>query len=132
MGVRSYQPSWKPGLDTALFEVPTMSSSSVPWNVLSATIGVGLLTDGWNLVEVAEFDPNEVRTFTVEVAFATFFTSPPVVHLGLTGFDMDQRDSGRITLKAKAITEFGFQVEISTWASTRVYAVEFSWVAIGG
>jgi hypothetical protein len=109
-----------------------MYPSSVPWNVLSANVGVGLLTEGWNLAEAGAFDPGDVRTFTVEVTFAFFFTSPPVVHLGLTGFDIDQRDSGRITLKATAINELGFQAVISTWASTRIYAVVFSWVAIGG
>jgi len=110
----------------------TMYSSSVPWNILSANVGVGVLTDGWNLADAPDFDPEDVRTFTVDVAFATPFMAAPVVHLGLTGFDIDQRDAGRITLKTAFITEFGFQAVISTWSSTRVYAVEFSWVAIGG
>jgi hypothetical protein len=51
--------------------------------------------------------------------------------LSLTGFDLDQRESGRISLKAGAITRFGFQATISTWSTTRVYAVEFNWLAIG-
>jgi hypothetical protein len=54
-----------------------------------------------------------------------------VVQLGLTGFDMDQRESSRITLKAENITESGFQAVISTWASSQVFAVEFNWLAIG-
>jgi hypothetical protein len=111
---------------------PTMYSSSVPWNILSANVGVSILTDGWNLADAAEFDPEDVRTFTIEVAFDSPFTAAPVVHLGLTGFDIDQRDASRITLKTAAITESGFQAVISTWSSTRVYAVDFSWVAIGG
>jgi hypothetical protein len=109
-----------------------MYSSSVPWNILSANVSVGLLTEGWNLAETSESDSEDMRTFKVEVPFASMFMEPPVVHLGLTGFDIDQRDSGRISLKAEAITEFGFQAVISTWSTTRVYAVEFSWVAIGG
>ncbi len=109
-----------------------MYPSSVPWNVLSANVSVGILTDGWNLDDAVDFDPDDVRTFTVDVTFVSMFMEVPVVHLGLTGFDIDQRDGGRITVKAEAITEFGFQAVISTWASTRVYAVEFSWVAIGG
>lgn len=107
-----------------------MYSPHIPWNVLSSSVGVGILTKGWNLAD-AEFDPEEARSFTVKVTFAAPFASVPVVHLGLTGFDTDQRDSARITLKADLITTFGFQAVISTWATTRVYAVEFNWLAIG-
>ena len=49
----------------------------------------------------------------------------------------DRRDvrfahrSGRITLQAENITATGFEAVISTWAGTRVFAVEFNWLAIG-
>jgi hypothetical protein len=49
----------------------------------------------------------------------------------MDGFDIEQRDSRRITLKAEQVCEAGFQAVVSTWASTRVYAVEFNWLAIG-
>ena len=107
-----------------------MFASHIPWNVLSADVGVGILTDGWNLADT-EFEPDDVRSFMVPVTFAVPFSSVPVVQLGLSGFDIDQRDSGRITLKAEQVSESGFQAVISTWASTRVYAVEFNWLAIG-
>jgi hypothetical protein len=54
-----------------------------------------------------------------------------VVQLGLTGFDIDQRDTARLSLKAADITPTGFMAEVWTWANTRVYAVEFNWLAIG-
>jgi len=54
-----------------------------------------------------------------------------VVHLGLTGFDLDQRDSSRLILRATEISTTGFVVEIATWRDTRVYSVEFSWLALG-
>lgn len=107
-----------------------MYSPTVPWNVLSSNVGAGVLTEGWSLAE-AETGADEVRTFSADVVFASPFLSVPVVQLGLTGFDIDQRDSGRVTLKAENITEFGFQAVIATWAGTRVYAVEFNWLAIG-
>ena len=65
------------------------------------------------------------------MSFATPFLAPPVVQLGLTGFDMDQRDSARLTVKAENITPSGFLATIATWADTRVFAVEFQWLAIG-
>lgn len=67
----------------------------------------------------------------MEVIFDAPFSSVPVVQLGLTGFDIDQRDTARVSLKAAAITPTGFSAEVWTWANTRVYAVEFNWLAIG-
>jgi hypothetical protein len=107
-----------------------MYSSSVPWQVLSSNVGIGILTEGWNL-DVIDPHGEGSRSFTVDITFASPFSSLPVVQLGLTGFDMDQRDSSRITLKANNITESGFQAVLSTWASSRVFAVEFNWLAIG-
>lgn len=107
-----------------------MYSSSVPWNVLSASVTANVLTEGWNLAEISA-DTEEVRTFTVPVNFAAPFLSVPVVQLGLTGFDIDQRDSARLSVKAENISESGFLAVITTWANTRVYAVEFHWFAIG-
>jgi len=95
-----------------------------------SSVGVGVLTDGWTLAKPVT-DPDEARFFTVEVVFDTALSATPVVPLGLTGFDLDQRESGRIPLKPGAITRFGFQALISTWSTTRVYAVEFNWLAIG-
>jgi len=104
-----------------------MNDQWTPWSILSATGGAGATTEGWNLAESAE----EPRAFVTEVIFSAPFQNVPVVQLALTGFDMDQRDSGRISLKAVEVTTAGFKVEISTWLDTRVYAVEFSWLAIG-
>lgn len=104
--------------------------SHTPWNILSSTVGVGILTEGWTLAEPVT-EPDQARSYKVEVVFDTAFSATPVVQLGLTGFDLDQRESARISLKAGAITRFGFQATISTWSTTRVYAVEFNWLAIG-
>ena len=107
-----------------------MNSSPIPWKVLASNAGVGILTDGWTL-DVADAGTDDSREFLVEIVFASPFAVAPVVQLGLTGFDIDQRDTSRLTLKAQNITESGFQAVIATWAGTRVYAVEFNWLAIG-
>lgn len=107
-----------------------MQTAPIPWNVLSSHVAVGVLTEGWSL-DVAGTAGEEWRSFQVEVNFATAFTSVPVVQLGLTGFDIDQRDSARISLKATLITETGFVAEVCTWSGTRVYGVAFDWLAIG-
>ena len=99
--------------------------------MLSATVGVGVLTPGWNLAEAPGTEESETRSFTRQIAFEGSFAAPPVISIGLTGFDIDQRDSGRISVKARDITSDGFEVEIISWRGSRVYAVEFSWLAVG-
>lgn len=107
-----------------------MPTSSVPWKVLSSNVAVGILTEGWSL-DLRSPDEVETRSFSFEIHFDSPFSAVPVVQLGLTGFDIDQRDSARLSLKTGLITESGFQAIITTWANTRVYAAEFNWLAVG-
>ena len=102
-----------------------------PWKSLSASLQVGVLTEGWNLAEPPTEGTDEARIFRFTVFFAAPFDAPPVVHLSLTGFDFDQRDSNRLSLRASEIGTSSFVAEIATWRDTRVYSVEFSWLAIG-
>lgn len=102
----------------------------LPWKVLASSHGAGVLTPGWTL-DQCDPDTDQDRCFIVDITFASPFTTAPVVHLALTGFDLDQRDTARLSLKAENITTAGFQAVISTWASTRVFAVEINWLAIG-
>jgi H-type lectin domain len=108
-----------------------MNENWTPWKMLSATVGAGILTPGWNLAESPSVAEDEWRVFTQRISFAAPFSGPPVVVIGLTGFDLDQRDSGRVSVKPADITSEGFAVEITSWRGTRVYAVEFSWLAVG-
>lgn len=102
-----------------------------PWKSLSATVDLGGLTEGWNLDEVPADCEEATRYFRYTVYFANPFEAPPVIHLGLTGFDIDQRDSGRVSLRATDITPTSFVAEIVTWRETRIYSVAFSWLALG-
>ena len=102
-----------------------------PWKSLSASVQIGVLTEGWNLASPPTETTEEARVFRFTVFFAAPFDAPPVVHLGLTGFDLDQRDSNRLCLRATVITPVSFVVEVSTWRETRVYSIEFSWLALG-
>ena len=106
---------------------------SSPWKVLSSQVSVGVLTEGWqlNTVDSVDEDAPRICTFEVPVAFDAPFSAPPVVQLGLTGFDIDQRDSARLTLKAESITSSGIVATVTTWAGTRVFGAEFQWLAIG-
>jgi len=102
-----------------------------PWKSLSASLQLGVLTEGWNLAEPPADTTEEPRVFRYTIYFAQPFDAAPIVHLGLTGFDLDQRDSNRLTLRAVEISPAGFVAEIATWRETRVYSVAFSWLALG-
>jgi hypothetical protein len=104
----------------------------MPLKTLSATLKLGHGTEGWNLSEhPSEGDWTPPRTFTSEVVFAAPFSYTPVVHIGLTGFDIDQAHTSRVVVRAVDISPTGFKTEVSTWLDSRVYGVEVAWLAIG-
>lgn len=107
-----------------------MNDSLLPLKTLSSTVCVGFETEGWNLDSPAgEGDPD--RVFDYEVFFEAPFSMPPVVQLGLTGFDLDQCSSNRLKINLVSVTEGGFHVQLSTWNDSRVYSADFQWLAIG-
>lgn len=108
-----------------------MFSSAVPWKVLSSNVALSTHTEGWNLAGPELGAEADTRTFIFGVIFDAPFSAVPVVQVGLSGFDMDQRDSARLIVRAESITESGFQAVLKTWAGSRVYAAEFNWLAIG-
>ncbi len=107
-----------------------MSDSYLPLKVISSAVCIGSETEGWTLDEpAAEGDPE--RLFLFDVFFDTPFSAPPAVHLGVTGFDIDQCSSSRLSLTAVNVTGSGFQAQLRTWRSSRVYSVDFNWMAVG-
>ncbi len=109
-----------------------MNSPLQPWKGLSATLQAGALTEGWTLHQPpAKGSEDEERVFRSSIYFSIPFEAPPIVHLGITGFDFDQRDSARVITRVVEITASGFVAEIVTWRETRVYSVELSWLALG-
>ena len=54
-----------------------------------------------------------------------------MVQVAIAGFDIDQRDSARLSVRASAITATGFEIIVQTWQNSRVYKVEISWLAVG-
>jgi H-type lectin domain len=108
-----------------------MDNDYMPWKILSATVNVGSMTEGWNLAESSHEMAEEPRVFQVGVLFDQCFQSAPVVNVGLTGFDIDQRHTARLSLRVVETSTVGFRAEIATWSDSRIYSVEFSWMAVG-
>lgn len=108
-----------------------LSSGVIPLSMCSATVTLGHTMSGWNLSD-AIFDAQPTpRTFVYDVIFDKPFSSIPVVQATLCGFDIDNRVSGRVSIRVDAITPGGFTLEISTWERSMVYSVDVSWLAIG-
>ena len=111
-----------------------MSNVLIPWKTLSATVSLSQDSEDWTLATLPDPWPENgdgTRTYIHHVIFESGFEYPPVIHLGLVGFDVDQRASARIKLTTPLVTSVGFTVEITTWLNSKVYAVDFSWMAVG-
>jgi hypothetical protein len=74
---------------------------------------------------------NGPRESRFVVGFKEPFTDPPVVHIGLSLWDFDQKTNVRAELSAEKVTEKGFHIVFKTWSDTRVARVRADWLAIG-
>lgn len=108
-----------------------MTTSLTPWKAASAVVSLGVETPGWNLAEVVEGEPHAARTFTTPITFSEPFQFVPVMHSSLVGFDLDQRDSQRVSVAISNTSTTGFDLAVTTWMASRVYSVEVSWLALG-
>lgn len=71
------------------------------------------------------------RTFELRVDFERPFTSPPVVHVGITGFDITNADAARVAVRVRSIDARGFTLVASTWLSTAIWSLDLTWLALG-
>lgn len=105
-----------------------MSTGAVP---LSMSAGVETLSsdaEGWTLSTPAE---GETRSYEKTVSFELAFASTPVVHLGIAGFDVSNEDTARLSTRAVEIHPGGFTIVVETWAGSRVFRADVSWLALG-
>jgi H-type lectin domain len=107
-----------------------MNSNLQPWRTLSATVSAGTFSEGWTLADLGESGESR-RCYSLDISFEGPFSAPPVVQVALSGFDIDQGHTARLSVRALNITTEGFKLEIDTWADTVVYGVECAWLAIG-
>jgi H-type lectin domain len=103
----------------------------VPLTVCAARMEIDQHHPGWELALPPSDETAETRTFTTHVVFTSPFANNPIVHVGLCGFDIDNRDSARLSVRAEGISPTGFDLHIITWLNSRVYKAEVSWIALG-
>ncbi|SRR5687767_12477131 len=105
-----------------------MSYMVAPLNLLAGTQQLGKDLPNWTLLG----PPTDGdREWSTRVDFSLEFSGPPLVHLSIVGFDIDNGDFARLRVRAQYIDRSGFTVFISTSFGTQVHSVDISWLAIG-
>jgi hypothetical protein len=85
---------------------------------------------GWTLLDEG-LESGGARAFTGHIAFERTFAGPPVVQVGITGFDIDRGDNARLNVGILDIDERGFTLQLRTWWNTKLWSVDLNWLAIG-
>lgn len=106
-----------------------MSTFITPLNFLAGTQALGSQNDGWNLDQAPHGSPE--RSFRSRVTFEHPFSGTPLVHLGISGLDISNQDSARVSSRAENVSPEGFDIVIGTWLHTRVWRVDVNWLAVG-
>ncbi len=65
------------------------------------------------------------------VQFKEPFRVAPMVHVGITMWDIDHKTTARGDLTAEHVTEAGFHLVFRTWGDTRIARIRADWLAIG-
>jgi hypothetical protein len=107
------------------------SSGLIPLKMCSAVVVLDQFHPGWTLAQVESRETAEPRRFEYYIQFDMPFTNVPLVHTSIAGFDIDNADTGRLSIRAEEISSTGFKLVIRTWLQSCVYAVEVNWLALG-
>ena len=65
------------------------------------------------------------------VAFSEPFRTNPVVHVGISMWDVDNETPLRADVVAETVTVDGFDLVFRTWGDTRVARIRAAWMAMG-
>ena len=106
-----------------------MNQSMQPFSFLAGKETLDNRAERWNLDRLSEDGAD--RSVRWRVAFSSPFRSPPLVHVGITGFDIANQDAARLTTGVENVTSDGFDIVVGTWLNTRIWRVEMSWLALG-
>lgn len=105
-----------------------MTSPVAPLNILAGTEHFGKNSPKWTL---AGTSGGGDREFIARIDFSLEFSGPPVVHVSLVGFDIDNADFARLKVSAQYIDRTGFTVFIQTCFDTQIHSVDIGWLALG-
>jgi hypothetical protein len=106
-----------------------MNDAVLPLSFAAGAVRFDDSAPGWALLEPERADG--VRSYTGHVRFERAFQAPPVVQIGITGFDIDNGANARLNVGIVAVDSEGFDVELRTWWNSRLWSVDLNWIAIG-
>ena len=72
--------------------------------------------------------PRESRQ---RIKFTSDFVGPPIVHVGIVMWDIDQKSNQRADILAEKVDADGFDLVFRTWGDTQVARVRAAWLVIG-
>jgi hypothetical protein len=105
-----------------------MSNLAEAFNFLAGTEVLGSTRVDWGFDQTGDGSERSYRQY---VAFQRPFRNPPLVHLGIAGFDISNQDAARLTASVANVTHEGFEIVLATWLHTRLWRVDVSWLALG-
>ncbi|MBV1866942.1 MAG: H-type lectin domain-containing protein [Marinosulfonomonas sp.] len=71
------------------------------------------------------------RELRKTVEFSEKFSSPPIVNVSISLWDIDQKSNQRADIAAENIRLNQFEVVFRTWGDTQVARIRADWLAIG-
>ena len=106
-------------------------SELMPLKMCAAVSSFDQFAEGWSLAQIEDDAEPVPRSYSVDILFESPFQNVPLVNAGISGFDIDNEDTARLSVNVSGISAEGFTLEITTVQRTRVYAVDVSWLALG-
>lgn len=71
------------------------------------------------------------RTHRHDVRFEQPFRDVPVIHIGLSMWDIERGENQRVDLRSENVRRTGFSIVFTTWGNTHIARVRADWLAIG-
>ena len=71
------------------------------------------------------------REYRQQVRFSQKYSGKPMVHVGLTMWDIERGENQRVDIRAEEITPEGFVIVFATWGNTHIARVRTDWLSIG-
>ncbi|KAL7922110.1 hypothetical protein ACQKWADRAFT_105478 [Trichoderma austrokoningii] len=84
----------------------------------------------WTTQDVRPWQRPEQST-NAKILFSKPFKSTPKLITSITGADVSHDANFRVKVYATSITERGFIIHADSWAETKLYSCEVSWMAVG-
>ncbi|MBU8898421.1 hypothetical protein DRW03_33220 [Corallococcus sp. H22C18031201] len=104
---------------------------TTPINNVNDAVRFASLVGRSGILEVRDIrDANSPRLFSIN--FGMTFSGPPLVHIGITGFDMRGGGGGnRVSMRVNEVYSSNCVIEVGTWADCTVYWARIQWFAFG-